>query len=52
MTNKLKRKCEMVIESDEKSVNDTGYNEKPAQYMANPKKKFWETIKNLFKKEK
>lgn len=37
---KPKKKCEIVVESTPLSVNDTGYNEKPAQYMANPEKGF------------
>jgi len=36
--------------SKPRSVNDTGYNEEPAKYMANPKAGFWKAIKRLFKK--
>lgn len=37
---KHSKKCEVVVESTPRSVNDTGYNEEPAKYMANPEKGF------------
>jgi hypothetical protein len=47
---KPKRGCDRVEVSTPRSVNDTGYNEEPAKYMANPKAGFWKTIKKLFNK--
>lgn len=47
-TPKPKRGCEEIIESSPISVNETGYDEEPAKYMANPVKGFFKAIKNIF----
>lgn len=45
--------CNTEYMAPPKDVNNTGYNEAPAKYMANPEKGFWASIKKLFnKKEK
>lgn len=46
------RHCNTTEESKPHDINDTGYNEAPAQYMANTEKGFWKTIKGIFNKEK
>lgn len=48
---KQKPGCDMKIESEPKDVNQTGYNEEPAKYAANPRKGFWSTICRIFNQE-
>ena len=36
-----------VFNSEPIDINNTGYSEEPAKYMANPKKGFWNTIKRI-----
>ena len=39
---------EIKVTSDPVDINNTGYDEEPAKYMANPKKGFWKSIKETF----
>lgn len=45
---KPKRGCEVEFQSEEKDINDTGYNEGPAKYIAAKAKCFWEEIRKVF----
>jgi len=47
-TPKLKRGCNRVEESGTVDANRNGYDEEPAQYMANTKKGFWKSVKEFF----
>lgn len=47
-TPKPKRRCNTVEESKPRSVNETGYDERPAKYMANPLKGFWQAVREFF----
>ena len=46
-----KRKTDIVIESEKKNINKTGYNEEPAKYMANPRRGFWSSLCKLLNKK-
>lgn len=50
-TPKPKRGCNTVEDSKPRSVNDTGYNEEPAKYMANPKKGFNDALRKALDKK-
>ena len=42
--------CNTVVESTPRPVNDTGYREGPARYMADPKKHFNDALKKALDK--
>ena len=50
-TPKPKKACEIVVESKPHDINDTGYNEEPAKYMANTKKGFNDALAKALNKK-
>lgn len=50
-TKKPKKGCEITEVSKPRSVNDTGYNDEAAKYMANPEKGFNDALRRALDKK-